>query len=136
MNDDKTTPDRMVSMHDAMDVGAAVAHASGWIEGDQGDDRECCECMQCRVPACTTPDLTVEDTHTPDVDAQDLARAVSNWCAPDPDVIEAAYVPVEYVEVKIYLTVAEAKTWVNNDLPPWWVSKTVDQVLRKAMAGS
>ena len=60
-------------------------------------------------------------------------RAVANWCAPDLDVIEAAYVPVEYVEVRIYLTVAEAKTWVNNDLPPWWVSTTVDQVLRKAM---
>ena len=134
MKDDKTTPDRMVSRHDAMDFATAVAHASGWIEEDEGDDLECCECRQCRVPASTTPDLTVKDTHTPDADAEDLARAVSNWCAPDLDVIEAAYVPVEYVEVRIYLTVAEAKTWVNSDLPPWWVSTTVDQVLRKAMA--
>jgi hypothetical protein len=63
---------------------------------------------------------------------EDLARAVSNWDAPDDDIIEAAYVPVEYVQVMFYLTVAEAQDWVASELPPWWVAPTVEQYLRKA----
>ena len=64
-----------------------------------------------------------------DDEQEDLRRASEAW-----DAQEAApdYEAYKYIEIKFYLTVAEAQEWVAKEHPPWWVSHTVEQHLRKA----
>jgi hypothetical protein len=128
MNEEKK-PNRMVSMADAMDFATAIARASGWIEDDTDEDLDACHCNEC-FDICNCKECREDD------EKADLARAVANWDAPDPAVIKVVDVPVEYIEVKMFLTKAEAQDWVDLELPPWWASKTVEQVLRKAKATS
>lgn len=101
-------PDRMVSHADAMDFATAVARASGWPLDEQEDFRRASEAW----------DAQEEDEEEFELeDVKDLA---------------SEYVPVEYVQVTFYLTVAEAQDWIGSKLPPWWVAPTVEQYLRKA----
>ncbi len=112
MNEEKK-PNRMVSMADAMDFAEAVCRASGWpVYDEQEDLRKASEAWDAQEEA--EEDFELEDV-------KDLA---------------SEHVPLEYIEIKFYLTVAEAQEWVAKELPPWWVSHTVEQHLRKAKATS
>lgn len=102
-------PDRMVSHANAMDFAEAVCRASGWpVYDEQEDLRRASEAW----------DAQEEDEEEFELeDIKDLA---------------SGYVPVEYVQVMLYLTVKEAQDWVASEHSPWWVVPLVEQYLRKA----
>lgn len=91
------------------------AKASADWRTPQDGDEGYCECGDCDrwYPSEATAEAAKCKVH------------YSEATAPD-------YVASEYIEIKFYLTIAEAQEWVASQLPPWWASYAVEQHLRKA----